>query len=229
MLGAILIPVGYGAVTLQSKSPSTIDRSYWIWNINDLSYADSSSGLILYQGNVDSNWEFHHRGLHAYPLAQPGSVTLLFRMYGLGPPKDVAAHYLSVKRRWARYGVEVKGLQIDYDSPSGRLGEYRRWLHALREHLSGEPVSITALVAYVFDAPEALRRLSEEADYLTMQLYRGYAPHEGFQAVVRFLRASAIRHRVGITLSPEFPGDSELCRRHCLGISVFLNKDSRKL
>lgn len=217
------------AAALYQRPSSASDRAYWIWNANDLSYVDSNAGLILYQGNVDAHWDFHPLGIQAHPLAHPGPVTLLFRLYKLGPPEDVATHYLSVKRRWARYGVSVAGLQVDYDSPSARLSEYSHWLGALREQLPGEPVSVTTLATYVFDAPEALQRLGGVADYLAMQLYAGYAPHDDIRSVVRFLRASAIPHRVGVTLSPEFPPDSELCGRHCLGISVFLNQDEPRL
>lgn len=226
---AALLLCGVAAYAILAATPQpgpAIERSYWIWNANDLDYAAADAGLILYQGNADADWHFHARGVSAYPLAGSGPVTLLFRLYKLGPPEDVAARYRSLKRRWASHGVAVAGLQIDYDSPSSRLPEYRRWLIRLRAQLAGEPVSVTSLVTYVFDAPQALERLAGVVDYLAMQLYAGYVPHDNIRSVVRFLRTSAIPHRIGITLSPEFPPDAELCGRYCLGVSVFLNKDA---
>jgi hypothetical protein len=212
-------------VTLSRDSSVVLDRAHWIWNFHDLSFASAGTEVILYQGDVDSDWNFHYRGIKPHPLDHKGPVTLLFRLYTLaGAPEDVAAHYFELKRRWERHGVMVLGLQIDYDSPSSRLGEYREWLHEIGRELSGEPLSITALATYVFDAPESLLQVSTEVDYLAMQLYRGYAPHADYREVVNFLRMSGIRHRVGVTLSPEFPADEQLCGRHCLGVAVFLNQ-----
>lgn len=222
-LAALVVVLGRGA------SP-VVERAYWIWNFHDLSYADSDAEVIIYQGDVDSNWGFQDRGVNPHPLAHEERVTLLFRLYTLaGPPKDIADHYFYLKRRWERYGVAVMGLQIDYDSPTSRLGEYRQWLQELREELSDELLSITTLATYVFDAPAVLLEVSSEVDYLAMQLYRGYAPHADYWEVVKFLRSSGVRHRVGVTLSPDFPTDNDLCGRHCLGIAVFLNQQGPNL
>lgn len=55
--------------------------------------------------------------------------------------------YQDLKRRAARAGQRLIGLQIDHDSPTNLLDEYARFLKALREALPKEDlVSITALL-----------------------------------------------------------------------------------
>lgn len=219
-----LVALAVFALLPAFSSSSPPERSYWIWSPHDLSYVDADAELILYQGDVDTAWRFEQRGIQPHPLQHDGPITLLFRLYSLGPAEDVAAQYQQFKQDWARRGVAVQGLQIDYDSPSSRLDEYRQWLQELRAALPGEPLSATTLATYVFDAPEAFARLAGEVDYLAMQLYQGHAPHTNYRAVINYLRAEQLPHRVGVTLSPDFPSDSELCARHCAGVSVFLNQ-----
>lgn len=224
VISSILIALSAFTLLPSFSSSSPPERSYWIWNAHDLSYVEPDAELILYQGDVDTAWRFERRGIQPHPLQHNGPITLLFRLYHLGPAEDIAALYQQFKQDWARRGVAVQGLQIDYDSPSSRLNEYRQWLQELKTTLPGEPLSATTLATYVFDAPEAFSLLAREVDYLAMQLYQGYAPHANYQAVINYLRAKQLPHRVGVTLSPDFPADPALCAQHCAGVSVFLNQ-----
>jgi hypothetical protein len=50
-------------------------------------------------------------------------------------------------------GLDVAGIQLDYDCPTSRLADYGRLVASLRENLPGVPVAITALPTWL-DSPE---------------------------------------------------------------------------
>ena len=193
----------------------------WVWRQSDLSQVEADNQLILYQGNITEDWEYEGIGVQPQAIGHK-KVSILFRMYTLGSVEDFLSLYREKVRDWNYFGVEVVGLEIDYDSPSSLLGKYENWLRELKSKVDIE-ISITSLSTYIWDNPLGLKRLSSEVDYISMQLYRGFEPHEKYKEVVEWLNSNGVNHRVGVTRSLNFENKESLCLQYCSGINIFLN------
>lgn len=195
--------------------------SYWVWRYSDLSQLTEGSDLIIYQGNITKDWEYEGIGVQPQPL-EFKEISILFRMYTLGSVEDFLSLYRSKVREWNYFDVEVVGLEIDYDSPSSMLDEYKNWLKKLRVKIDTR-LSVTSLSTYIWDNPLGLKRLSSEVDFISMQLYQGYDPHEQHKEVIDWMNSNKVSHRVGVTRSVMFEDTGGLCLQYCSGINVFLN------
>lgn len=78
--------------------------------------------------------------------------------------------------QWRAAGIQLAGVEIDYDCPTSKLPVYTRYLAALRAGLD-LPLSITALPTWL-DSP-LLKALLSEADESVLQVHAVLAPSRG--------------------------------------------------
>lgn len=210
----------FALFTLKKSNP---DTSYWVWRDNDMNYipSDKQPTLYLYQGNLLTDWHYQPLGVTPMPLDHD-EIALVLRLYELVETTQVAELFQELTKRWARSGVAVNELQIDYDSPSSKLPEYASWLKGLNE-LVEEKLSVTGLTTHIWDNPTGLIAVSAEVDYLALQLYQGYLPHPQFNHAIKWLSKSNIAHKLGITQATEFASVAQSCIAPCEGLIVFLN------
>lgn len=197
------------------------DTGFWVWRNSDFRFAEEQSRLVVYQGNIDENWNYQEIGVVPYKIEQK-SITILFRLYKLGNIDDLISLYEKKKYEWNRFGIKVDGLEIDHDSPSSRLDDYAEWLLELNVKIM-ESLTVTTLSTYVFDNPSGLIKVSKSVNSISMQLYRKRVPHDNYRYVLKWLNRKSIKHRVGLTNSNSFLPEHELCLSSCIGYTYFLN------
>jgi hypothetical protein len=73
-----------------------------------------------------------------------------------------------------QHGIEPSQLQLDFDAATRQLGDYRRWLDALREAIAPTPLVFTALPTWL-DSP-AFARLIQSATGYVLQVHSWEAP-----------------------------------------------------
>ncbi len=81
-------------------------------------------------------------------------------------------------KRWQDAGVQVAGVEIDYDSPRSQLPLYQVWLKQLKTNLPPElPLRITALPDWLLagEFPDLLSAV----DGITLQLHSIISPEQG--------------------------------------------------
>lgn len=79
---------------------------------------------------------------------------------------------------WQQAGIRLAGIEIDHDTASAALGDYARWLHALRPQLTaGLPLSITALPTWMDHA--ALSEVLAAVDGSVLQVHAIAHPRAG--------------------------------------------------
>ena len=228
MLGsALLVFAVFGFFILNTRminnaSSATPVTSYWVWRSSDMRLVPEDAALVLYQGNIDTNWQYHPLGIRPVSLKQH-NVRLLLRIYTLGPVQDIAELYQQLKTEWARDGVTVNGLEIDFDCASSQLSDYAIWLGQLKPLVS-DKLSVTSLMTYIYDNPEELKKVSNNVDHIAMQLYADYKANPQFESVPNWLRKHKIHHTLGITNSSDFLHTDKLCTQWCQGIQIFLNR-----
>ena len=152
------------AVWFSIKPEQSIDADgYRVWQFTDLNRVSETEHLVIYQGEFHGLGEqarFEKKGVRPHAFKDNASVTLLVRAYQL-PDADYfihQTHYLI--QSWQKAGVRVKGLQIDYDSPSAKLQQYRRFLSTISSQFDRAFISITGLSSWLSDNLTELNRFS---------------------------------------------------------------------
>ena len=67
--------------------------------------------------------------------------------------------------------IKIKGLELDYDSPSSKIKAYKDWIKRLGELLPKDHIEITGLTTWVYDNEQDTRELSKEVKKINFQLY----------------------------------------------------------
>jgi hypothetical protein len=155
--------------------------SYWVWGGKLPAQTDKIDTLYLLQGYFWKGQDFRYDFQGPRPEKQKVSMlplVLTYRLQYLVPPEMVASRYSAHAKAWRERGGFVKGVQIDYDSPSSRLQEYSQWLGHLRTLLEKEAeLSTTGLADWLLSAePEGLNTLLQKTDYTAFMMYQGRSP-----------------------------------------------------
>jgi hypothetical protein len=66
-------------------------------------------------------------------------------------------------------GVDIKGIELDYDCPTAKLADFERFLKAFRQELKDTTLSITALPTWM--GSPAFRELISSVDYYVLQIH----------------------------------------------------------
>ncbi len=212
-----------GLIILTALFQYSGDDEYWIWRASDLEFVSTKDRLIIYQGNIYNDHRYEHIGLHPYNLNTEKPVRLLLRLYALPSPNKLAELYYSLKLRWQKHGVDISGLQVDYDSPSAKLIAYSQWIKQLQAVLEEEHISVTGLVSHAHDNIDGLYHLSNSAEYVVVQLYQHQRAHQALSEVIDRLDKHSVRYRIGITTHSDFAQYRSLCEHSCQGKNIFLN------
>jgi hypothetical protein len=153
--------------------------SYWIWaGLSADEPRFQSANLYVFQGEfIRDAKALHYRrqGLSPHPLIAK-SVWLVYRAESLEGLDAALSPLLKIAQAaWKASGVEIEGVQLDYDSPSSRLTNYARFLRKLRTQIPpGWKLGITALADWSQSAPpNTLRDLVQATDEIVFQLYSG--------------------------------------------------------
>jgi len=219
--------------TLENKKQKENNEVHcWVWFKNINLDQHSCSALYLFQGRF---YQLNEKGKEAQPVFQkkgiyPGILqsqapySLVFRMDNLLEPEFVAHHVQRVVERWIVKGVIVDSIQFDYDSPSSKLLEYAQFLADVKLLLAQTSISATGLVSWYYDNPKDLALVSEQVDFIAIQLYSVLEPHNGYLKMSKQLSSYSYPYRLGITTHPEFDVESINKGNQFLGFSLFLSK-----
>lgn len=197
-----------GLYVLLTSSPVWADKphaqGYWIWAGVPLKNPDPKASLYLFQGHfrkTHSGIDFAYEGPPPRPLAQQiGPVILTYRLSTLPPPERVARHYRQHKWAWEKDNVAISGIQIDFDSPTARLGAYAQWLGELRKELDdSEELSITGLGDWLLSAsPKMLKQLSQPIDFIAFMIYHEGRSLNPIAPYARHLSKLSLPFRLGV-------------------------------
>ena len=69
------------------------------------------------------------------------------------------------------YKIKIKGLELDYDSPSSKIMVYKDWLKRLGKLLPKDHIEITGLTTWVYDNEQDTRELFKKVKRVNFQLY----------------------------------------------------------
>lgn len=185
-------------------------RDYWVWagvNLKLISEVTPTTSLYLHQGHFDvlkGKVQFRRLGLFPHPLENP--IYLVYRIKGGLPRFDqILEAFKKQVLLWERKGVIVKGLQLDFDSPTSKLLEYGNFLQKLKSKIPSQyQLSITGLGDWALNGDSAvLEKISQSVDEIVFQLYQGRSHFSDIDGYVKALSRLKIPFKIGLLYNQE--------------------------
>ena len=99
------------------------------------------------------------------------SFVLTFRLENLPTIYEVADTYKKYTSIFMNLEINIIGLELDYDSPSSKIKDYKDWIKRLSKLLPKDHIEITGLTTWVYDNEQDTRELSKEVKRINFQLY----------------------------------------------------------
>lgn len=153
-------------------------ENYWIWAGILPRDVPANNILYVYQGVFivkEDNYFFKRKGLYPHPI-KAKELYLVFRIEGgLPDPENFAKLGMFYIASWQKHKIMVRGIQLDFDSPTAKLLKYNEFLINFRKFLPIEyKLSITGLGDWVINGnSETLIKMSKSIDEMVFQLYQG--------------------------------------------------------
>jgi len=188
-------------VLLSVKGAAGITHQAYVWQrdwspaLKDAieTHAEELDGLTVLFAEFDSSEE---SGVSRIPvdfdaLKVSGlPITLALRM-NRAPRTGVAASFENGPTRFIEYtlraaenhGLKLAGVEIDFDCPTSKLGDYATSLTQLKAKLDDTPLSITTLPTWM-SRPSAFARLVEVTDRFVLQVHSIKRPRSYADEVV---------------------------------------------
>ena len=181
--------------------------SYWLWAGITAKDAPPSSELYVYQGlikHTKKHGNYQRFGLYPYPLKSK-KLYFVYRLQGnLPEPKYVVSIFKKTIQDWQRHSITPDGLQLDFDSPTSKLGIYSNFLKKLREYLPEKyALSITGLGDWTNAHRQVMQSIIGTTDEIVFQLYQGKKPLIHIEHYIKRLKNYPLPFKVG--LLPQFP------------------------
>jgi hypothetical protein len=199
---AILLIISLTAPVSFAKQRAHERGSYWIWAGIDVPKESRTKNLFVYQGaflKTNKGIAFARKGLYPYRL-RAHEVHLVFRLYTLDTGEQFKNTILMIISHWERKKTAIRGIQLDFDSPTGKLERYSLFLKQVRAWLPPHyALTITGLGDWLLlDRPALLHALSACTDGIVFQLYSGRRYVPGLESYVAKLRQLDIPFKVGL-------------------------------
>ena len=122
--------------------------------------------------NKNNNFNLHLNDKDIQVLKDFGdSFLLTFRLENLPTVYEVADTYKKYSSIFMNYKIKIKGLELDYDSPSSKIMVYKDWIKRLSKLLPKDHIEITGLTTWVYDNEQDTRELFKEVKRINFQLY----------------------------------------------------------
>jgi hypothetical protein len=181
--------------------------SYWVWAGISLPADSKESNLYIYQGvfrSTGHDIEFQKKGLYPHFL-KANEIHLVFRLEALDDSQNLKNTILTIISHWERNKTQVRGIQIDFDAPTGKLDRYYRFLKALRSWLPSQyALTITGLGDWLLlDQPKFLHDLSSCTDGIVFQLYSGRRYVSNIDRYVYKLQMLDIPFKIGLLVDTQ--------------------------
>lgn len=176
---AALVLSGCALSWSSQQPPQTFTTGFWIWDssfVEEDSYSAPLDELYVHVGYIHSAEQWLATGNLPSRLPPAKEYWLVFRyerqavpsLQATAPVAESVTNLLAAARR---RGLNVAGVQLDIDSPTGELPKYAAFLHDLRQQLPrGCEISITALLDW-FRSGTAAADVIKEVDEFVPQFY----------------------------------------------------------
>lgn len=211
--------------------PAQYDAFYLWAGVPPPDYLAKARTLYILGGEVRRGGAARYVSLRAVPRLRSGEVWLVVRSNRLDWDARTTEAVLADLARWKAAGNPVAGLQVDFDTATGRLDGYAEFLRSLRARLpEGMKLSVTGLMDWSANGdPAALASLKGVVDEVVIQTYQGTRTIPGYEAYFRRIDRVPVPHRVALVQGGQWRAPQELARDpRFTGYVVFLLRPPRE-
>lgn len=188
-----------------------------------------AEALYILQGEVRLDRQRKMAELRAQGMSVPrlknDAVWLVYRTDTLHWPARIAALMNARVARWRAAGNQVIGVQIDFDSATGRLADYAGFLRQLRGQLRPDcRLGITGLLDWSGRIdPTTMNDLAGTIDELVIQTYQGRKTIAGYAAYLPHLERLTLPFKIGLVEAGDWTAPADLAANAWFrGYVVFL-------
>ena len=235
-----------GSITMPTNTTNIQANDYqqfWLWTPpKDSTKLSQAHTLYLLQGEIRApNMPYYRpdtrdndaqalpatlitQGLGVRPL-RGRKMWLVYRATSQTWSEDVMPQLIKRLEQWQRAGNHVMGIQIDYDAPTYRLGEYAALLKQIRQQLPAQyQLSVTGLLDWSNQAEDSqFIQLNDAIDELVIQTYQGTTTLTNYAQHLIRLKDLPFDFKVGIIEGGQWQGAAFLeDNPHFQGYVVFL-------
>jgi hypothetical protein len=180
---AALLLLSLACTRPHQNVPLTHDAYVWQrrWNepvmqaIHDSAPAVGAWRVLAAEAGADGTWLPVAVNLDALRRSGKPAIAVV-RLNKL--QDKLARPIAALALEWRKQGLHVRGIEIDYDSPTSGLLRYRDFLHLLRSQMDQrDSLSITALPSWL-GSPD-LRALLADVDESVLQVHSVMSPRQG--------------------------------------------------
>ncbi|MFZ4761373.1 MAG: DUF3142 domain-containing protein [Alphaproteobacteria bacterium] len=232
----LLLVVGGWFGVVWVKNPPSYSTAYWLWAGITEKDVPPNSSLYIYQGHflrsgaaAPSQAVFTRHGLYPYPLKAP-AVFLVYRLMRLPDETMLLTQFYEDAAKWQLHGVLIKGVQLDFDSPTSGLLLYGDFLEKLRKLLPpAYGLSLTGLGDWAINGDrQALGHIADVSDELVFQLYEYKTPLADINIYLQKLASYPFPYKIGVLPDPQNPSYIQLLQGNpnFRGVIYFIQKNN---
>lgn len=215
----------------QSVNAADYQR-FWVWGrVNPAPYLSQAKELYILQGEIGFSRSqerivFSPQGMRLTRFA-PAQVWLVYRTTTLQWSPALIQAIIRRLDSWQRYGNQVTGLQIDFDSATGQLEQYAEFLQSIRQQLPSQyQLSTTGLLDWSNASPDTLLKLSKILNEVVIQTYQGTHTIDNYRAYLPALARLNIPFKIGVVQHGQWVADRTTEKNpYFKGYVVFLLKE----
>lgn len=214
-LAALLLVTGCGERATERVDPAKYD-AFFLWaGVKPPEVLVRAKTVYLLDGEVRAGDNARLVPLRpGTPNGSQVSLWLTVRAERLDWQEGVYRRIFADLARWDAAGNTLVGLQIDFDSNTGRLANYAAFLADLRRRLPARyRLSVTGLLDWSAQGdPAALGKLAGTVDEVVIQTYQGRHTIPGYERYMASLARLPLPYRVALVEGGEWRAPERLAR-----------------
>lgn len=178
--------------------------AFWLWSgVNSQPVLENANTIYLLSGQIVANYNqqtyFIKQGNPIKSLEKQ-QLWLVYRAHTLNWSDNVFNTLNKQLKKYHANGIEVVGIQIDFDVATKQLAEYVAFLNKVRQWLpSNYRLSITGLLDWGNNADiTTINQLGTIVDEVVFQSYQGKNTITNYQQYLPKLKEITIPFKIGI-------------------------------
>ena len=178
--------------------------SFWLWSgVKSQPVLQKAKTIYLLQGQIITNYRgnshFIKQGNPITPLANQ-KLWLVYRAHSLNWSNNIFQTLAKQLNYWQTQGIEITGIQIDFDVPTQQLSTYISFLKFFRQWLPNHyKLSITGLLDWGNNADiNTVNQLNTLVDEVVFQTYQGKQTIANYQQYLLKVQYIKIPFKIGL-------------------------------
>jgi hypothetical protein len=196
---------------------ATDHHEFWLWaGVAPQTVLSQARSLYVLQGQIAARPDQAEPAfiVQGFPLPStyPADLWVVYRVHTLRWTPRVHRLMRAQLERWLSEGINIAGIQIDFDARTQHLDDYAAFLRDLRQRLPTHlKLGITGLMDWGGNADlESLNELKEVVDEVVIQTYQGRHTISNYSAYLPGINRLQLPFKIGLVQNGEWQAPAYL-------------------